>query len=1407
MRALITKFLACLLVCCLYSSVAQAQWQTAGGEPASDGSAIWSSMDVDSQGIPYVLYNEGGYLVRRLVDGAWENVGAALNSTSNNNTANFPYIRLDHNDVPYVAYQDKDNGDRLTVQKFNGTAWEVVGTPGFTEGGIRWAFINFDNNNVPYVAHRDIGSSKGRVVRFVDGAWEYLPNFLGTNAEHPTTAFDKGNNLYVGYRDTGKGWRGSVKKYNEATGVWEALGTEGFNAGGHEGEVGNIYLALDNNDVPHVLIHDGKGAVGSDKAAVMRFNGTDWELVGNAAFSGGNITNSTGTSFLGFDIENRPFVGFNDAGYVDGSRAVFMQLVDGTWTNIGGELSLGRSTSHSGATMDPATRTLYYSYRNTGDGGKIYVRQYICGPLITAQPATADTNQGGEATLNVTAEGSNLAYQWQVDSGNGFENITDDETYSGATTASLTIAGATVPMNRFRYRVTLTSECGSLHSESTTITVMPDPSQWQTAGGEPASDGSAIWSSMDVDSQGTPYVLYNEGGYLVRRLVNGAWENVGAALNSTSNNNTANFPYIRLDHNDVPYVAYQDKDNGDRLTVQKFNGTAWEVVGTPGFTEGGIRWAFINFDNNNVPYVAHRDIGSSKGRVVRFVDGAWEYLPNFLGTNAEHPTTAFDKDNNLYVGYRDTGKGWRGSVKKYNEATGVWEALGTEGFNAGGHEGEVGNIYLALDNNDVPHVLIHDGKGAVGSDKAAVMRFNGTDWELVGNAAFSGGNITNSTGTSFLGFGADNRPVVSFNDAGYADGSRAVFMQYHNGTWSVIGGELSLGRSTSHSGATMDPKSGTLYYSYRNTGDGGRIYVRSFDAGPFIAASPADKEVNEGDALTFTGKAVGNNLTYQWQVDKGDGLFETLTDGTIYSGTTTPTLTIGFADATFTNYKYRMAAGGELGAAATDAATLVVIPSNFCYPPEITTQPVATTEICQDLPTSFSVEATGSDVVYQWQVSADGGTTFTNLANNELYSGATDATLVITGATPEMDGNIYQVLVSGACAPALVSSRTALTVNRNPTVAVEPANAPESCIGSNVNFTVGAIGAGVTYQWQVDTGEGFVDITDGDAYSGATTSTLTVVGATTDMNSNLYRAVLSGTCLSTDTTTQVALNVYEPFTAGEIQAGPGICYNTVPGAITSAALPTGGDNNFTYSWQSSVDGTNWQDVSGETGTSYTPTAAHTQSTWYRRAMHNATCGTTIYSEPTLVTVYGDLMPGEIAGNQTVDYGTMPTMLSSATDATGGNVVSYQWERSVDGGAFTAIPLATGRSFTPADPADKTIAYRRVATSVNGCGTVTSNTVTVTVQQRAFTVNEVPNALLPYGNDEQNRRWGVSHMGMTGTVRIRVFDQTGQTVFETSNAQTEWDGHYQGKLVPEGAYFFSIERDGGSRLSGSIKVIY
>ena len=90
----------------------------------------------------------------------------------------------------------------------------------------------------------------------------------------------------------------------------------------------------------------------------------------------------------------------------------------------------------------------------------------------------------------------------------------------------------------------------------------------------------------------------------------------------------------------------------------------------------------------------------------------------------------------------------------------------------------------------------------------------------------------------------------------------------------------------------------------------------------------------------------------------------------------------------------------------------------------IGTQPTNLTVVDGE-PAQFTVAATatrGATLSYQWQLSTDGGSTFTNL------SAATSATLAFPEVVLADDGNQYRVIVSATGATSVTSTAATLTV-------------------------------------------------------------------------------------------------------------------------------------------------------------------------------------------------------------------------------------------------------------------------------------------------------------------------------------------------------------------------------------------
>lgn len=107
------------------------------------------------------------------------------------------------------------------------------------------------------------------------------------------------------------------------------------------------------------------------------------------------------------------------------------------------------------------------------------------------------------------------------------------------------------------------------------------------------------------------------------------------------------------------------------------------------------------------------------------------------------------------------------------------------------------------------------------------------------------------------------------------------------------------------------------------------------------------------------------------------------------------------------------------------------------------------------------------------------------------------------------------------------------------------------CAGTNASFSMAITGSGNTYQWQVNTGSGFTNVTNTVPYSGATTNTLLITGATAAMNGYQYRCLAGSTCTSPTDTALLSVNV--PIIPSATGVNPTGC-TTNDGTITLGGM-------------------------------------------------------------------------------------------------------------------------------------------------------------------------------------------------------------------------------------------------------------
>ncbi len=273
------------------------------------------------------------------------------------------------------------------------------------------------------------------------------------------------------------------------------------------------------------------------------------------------------------------------------------------------------------------------------------------------------------------------------------------------------------------------------------------------------------------------------------------------------------------------------------------------------------------------------------------------------------------------------------------------------------------------------------------------------------------------------------------------------------------------------------------------------------DYAPILTAQPSNQTVGAGQTATFTATANANPVaTVQWQVSTDGG--STFTDIT---GATSTTLSLA-ASAGDDGSEYQAVFTNSFGSATSSVATLTVD-----FAPSITSNPSSQTVTTGQTATFTATANAEPAATVQWQMSTNGGQTFTDIL------GATSTTLSFT-VSPVNDGSEYQAVFTNSIGTATTSAAT-LTVNYAPSITSNPSNQSVTS-GQTANFTASASAEpAATVQWQISTdgGQTFSDIT------GATSTTLSFTVSLAD-NGDEYQAIFTNS-LGSATTSAATLTV------------------------------------------------------------------------------------------------------------------------------------------------------------------------------------------------------------------------------------------------------------------------------------------
>ena len=418
-----------------------------------------------------------------------------------------------------------------------------------------------------------------------------------------------------------------------------------------------------------------------------------------------------------------------------------------------------------------------------------------------------------------------------------------------------------------------------------------------------------------------------------------------------------------------------------------------------------------------------------------------------------------------------------------------------------------------------------------------------------------------------------------------------------------------------------------------------------------VTTGPSSQTVTAGQSVTLTAAATANpSAAVQWQVSTDGGT--TFTD---IAGATSTTLTLA-TDAAENGYQYQAVFTNASGSVATKAATLTVD-----FAPTVTTDPSSQTVTVGQSATFTAAASANPSATVQWQVSTDGGATFTNLA------GATSTTLsLVTDST--QDGNRYRAVFTDATGTATTTAAT-LTVQYGPQISTQPSD-QTVVAGQTATFTATAMSdPSPTVQWQVSTdgGQTFGNI------AGATSTTLSVTTDSTQ-DGNQYQAVFTN-ALGTTTTAIAHLTVqFEP----EITLAPTSIKTFKVGEQVTYSAAALSEPAATVQWQVSTNGgTTFTNIAGADAPTYTFNAAKTaRNTLYQAVFTNA-LGTATTSVAYLAKAPPALKGFIAPRSQHVAVGNSVTF--TAGDKLPG--LTVQWQVKAVGASWSNIAGATSPAYT------------------------------------------------------------------------------------------------------------------------------
>ena len=938
-----------------------------------------------------------------------------------------------------------------------------------------------------------------------------------------------------------------------------------------------------------------------------------------------------------------------------------ISLLKGTGTSISATTIYVRLSSANAA--GSFSGNLVVSATNSATTNVNTFGEVFTAPAISGQPTNTSICTGTAGNFSVTASGGNLTYQWQVNSGSGWSNLSNTGIYYGTTTSVLRISsGVNTSYNAYQYRCVVSGACTpAVNSNAATLTVNSNVSIQTQPSNVTVCVGSA--TSLSVNATGTGLT------YQWQVFLNGTWSNIsntgiysGATTQTLSLSSTSNAQNSLQYKCNIIGTCSSSTSNVGTLTVN-------DVPNTPSSILGDLTIC----ENTNQSY----SVASISGATSY----TWMIPSGWSGTSTQRAinVTASTIGGNILV-QANNSCGSSSAVQITIAVSNNPAPVVDFGINAASQC--LTNNSFSFTNTTTTQVGVSIssntwsfGDGTTDLNTNAAHSFLSANTYSV-NLRVVASNGCISSKSSFIVVNpaptssiSGSQTICSGSTASLAlqfTGTQPWNISYSDGTTTSTLSNI----STSNYTLNVTPSTSKTYTisqvsdaNCSTTAVGDRTGSAIVTVNPMVNASvsvtsnDADNSVCLGTSITFTATpSNGGTPVYSWQkngVDIGVGgssfsvNSNTLVDDDVFSVQMTSNATCVSRPVVFSN-----------------AITLHIAPGTPRTPTLISGE---TTQCELGVGKAYSIVDVLNATSYNWSLPSGWAVT----------SGQNSTQVLVNVGSANQVGNI-SVSATNGCGTSTAQILTITAVNASP---VAPTATTTQSFCSNTSPTVAALTAtGTSIKWYNSSGLS------------------SVLSSTASLSSgNYYVTQTASGCESPSSTISVIVTVNPTITSSIAGSNCG------PGAITLSASASSGSLNW---YAGSSGGTALGSL-----TSYTTPIISATTTYYVEAISNAcisasrtAVNATIFAIPTI----SSTSPASVCGSGTVALSAVASTgnLNWYDASTGGNLVASNVN------SFTTASLSTSRNYY-------------VEANNNGCLSTSRTAILASVVSRPTLVSTTP----------------------------------------------------------------------------------